>query len=144
MELGNKYIRPFLFAFSLAVLLLPKPVHGKDHPYLLFDASEISHLRSVAMTTHAEIWHAIKKFADDRLLKKPPSLTDAGNNKLIRYGNTIVPLAFAYVITGDPQYADLTKEWIFGACALPHWRQGKRDNYLAAAHLILGVSFGFD
>jgi hypothetical protein len=134
----------------MIILLQPTLSSAAVHPSLFFDASDVPALRATSITTHSEIWTTMKTYVDSQLGSEPLSeieVREYGSEMVYRnYGDRIIPFAFAYVITADPIYAELAKTWILGVCAYEHWglNEEKMDVDLSAAHLLKGVSIGYD
>src|SRR5690349_3697430 len=67
------------------------------HPRLFFDATGLETVRTQITTTHAEIWTAIKTYADWLLGTQPPAAipADATEEQVRAYGDILIPLAFS-------------------------------------------------
>jgi hypothetical protein len=141
---------------SLAVLLLVSgpllsdkeqryQVLPSEHPRLFFTADDVELLRERARSTHEDIWLAVKDYVDSQLGSIPPDNAPlVGSEEDFRsYGNQLIPFAFACVITDDPAYCDLTKDYLL---TYAHWSQwdepGRRD--LGLAHMLFGNAIAYD
>ena len=58
----------------------------------------------------------------------------------------LIPMAFAYVVTGDTKYADLTKTYLEGYLKWPTWGGSKSftERDLALACMIMGNAIAYD
>ena len=86
-----------------------------QHPRLFFASEDIPQLRQQATTTHAHIWQPIREFADAALVQAQHigqirqlscNNPDEGPNQ---FGDSLIPLAFSYIISGDLSYANAVK-----------------------------------
>jgi hypothetical protein len=132
---------------SLPRLVSSAPFAPADgsHPRLFFDASEIPALQAQAATTHQDIWTPIRDYAGSQLgTSPPPSAPPDGDLGTYRdYGNQLIPLAFACVISGDADYCDLARTYLLTYAAWEQWGENNwRD--LGHAHMLLGNAIAYD
>jgi hypothetical protein len=130
----------------IAIVILSIPVLATDnHPRLFFYENDIQTLRQEASTTHAEIWAAIKYYADNNLGSSCYTWTSSGGN-CGTAANMVFTHAFAYVITGDQKYFNKAKECLLvnsDASKWPQWdTDGTRDLYLS--DMLIKDSLAYD
>jgi uncharacterized repeat protein (TIGR01451 family) len=116
-----------------------------SHPRLFFYADDIPDLRNKANTSHQEIWEPILEYADSLLGTLPPSSAPFnGDEEAFRnFGNQLIPLAFACVITGDADYCELTKDYLLTYSSWELWDENNlRD--LGLAHMLMGNAIAYD
>jgi hypothetical protein len=119
------------------------------HPSIGLSSPDLPQLRAKATTSHQEIWLKIKAYADSQMGTVPPSESELPQvNSSIpwrNYGNRVIPFAFSYLITGDTSYSELAKAWILGMCEWSYWGpKFQNDGDIGAAHILYGVSIGYD
>jgi len=123
------------------------PAEHIQHPRLFFSASDIPALRQKAQTTHSEIWAPILAFAGSQVNSVPPSSAPCPDLDALRNsGNQLIAFAFAYVITGDRAYFDLTRRYMLADADWQDWGDegqcGNRD--LGFHHMLLGNAIAYD
>ncbi|MCJ7752593.1 MAG: DUF4962 domain-containing protein, partial [Armatimonadetes bacterium] len=119
-----------------------------EHPRLFFSRQDIPKLRAQAGTTHREIWEPIQKLVDERADSSPlPSAPDHRTLGDYREGaNQLLPFAFAYVITGEPRYFELTRRHLLTYAKWTHW--GDEDSVgghdLGFHHMLMFNAIAYD
>jgi hypothetical protein len=118
-----------------------------EHPRLFFTSEDIPQLQSLAQTTHKEIWEPILNFADSKIDTSPPASPTCPDLEFFRgYGNQMIAFAFAYVITEDSAYFELTRRHLLGFTEWDVWGDesdcGERD--LGFHHMLLGNTLAYD
>lgn len=109
--------------------------------YLLFNESDLSRLREQAQTTHQEIWLPIKTYVDGQLGSTPPSaLPEDGDDRT--FGNKLIPIAFACIITENIDYCHLARDYLLGYASWPKWEVlGTRD--LGHSQMLIGNAIAY-
>lgn len=136
-------------AMLAAVLVLaPVTLNAQDspaHPRLFFDANELQTLREQAATTHEPIWLAIQTYANSQLGTTPPSAPSAEATELDyrTHGDVLIPLAFSCAITEQPEYCDLSRDYLLAYVSWPQWDVTNRRD-LGLAHMLIGTSLAYD
>jgi hypothetical protein len=144
------YVMKFVLLTFLFVFILYKDcAKAQQHPSIGLSSSEIILLQDKAETTHKDIWEKILFFTDNHIGTLPPSeaeLPETNSSVLWRkLGESVVPFAFSYIITDDIIYSELTKDWILEMCEWSYWGpKSHGDGDLGAAHILYGVSIGYD
>jgi len=123
--------------------LLAMPV--QSHPRLFLDTSDLTALRASAETTHREIWVPIRDYVDSQLGTAPPQAAppDGDLNTYRGYGDQLIPLAFACVITGQSDYCDLAETYLLTYAAWDQWGEDDRRG-LGLAHMLQGNAVAYD
>jgi hypothetical protein len=115
------------------------------HPHLLFEATEISSLRTKAATTHKDIWDSVIEYTESELGTAPPAQApaDGGVSTYRYYGNKLIPFALACAIAEREDYCDLAKTYLLTYAS---WNQWGEDNNrdLGLAHMLLGNALAYD
>ncbi|MBN1202254.1 MAG: heparinase II/III family protein [Anaerolineae bacterium] len=115
------------------------------HPRLFFDESQIATLQAQAATTHQAIWTPIYEYAASLIGTVPPVATPVGADEstYVNYGNQIIPLAFACVISNEDKICDLAKTYLL---TFANWTQWNTDNLrgLGHAHMLSGSALAYD
>jgi len=116
------------------LFILSVPFCIAEHPRLFFYEEDIPELRAKAQGTHAEIWDAVKYYADNKLERDCYEWVSSGGN-CGASANMVFTLSFAYVISNEEQYLDKARECILvnaDPTKWPEWdSSGTRDLYLA-------------
>ncbi|MBN2583437.1 MAG: DUF4962 domain-containing protein [Planctomycetes bacterium] len=135
--------RTAAFASLLLAALAAAPVAGRaaaeeasDHPRLFFAASDVPRLREQARTTHARIAANIVRQAEAILAKPVPPYPEKPNYTAFTEPTELpIPVALAWVLTGEQKYLDRTREQLVSFARWPHWGNersvGQRDYALA-------------
>lgn len=124
-----------------------EPVPPGEHPRLFFTRRDIPTLRKWAHSTHRDIWAPILAFARDRLDSAPPPVPASGDLDAYRNaGNQMIAFAFAYVITDDRGYLDLTRRHLLAYIDWEDWGDegGYGDRDLGFHHMLLGNAIAYD
>ncbi len=108
----------------------------REHPRLFFSVGDVPRLREQARTTHARLATNILRQADAILAKPvPPYPEQVGYEAFTQPTELPIPVALAWVLTGERKYLDRTREMLVSFARWPHWgneRQvGQRDYALA-------------
>ena len=117
------------------------------HPRLFFSTQDIPRLRAQAASTHQEIWQPILAFAQSSLGSVPGPMPAEGDLESFRNaGNQLIAFAFAYLITGDRAYLDLTRRHLLAPVGWQYWGDdtGYGDRGLGFHHLLLGSAIAYD
>lgn len=115
------------------------------HPRLFFSQNDIATLQAQAATTHQEIWIPIRDYVDSQLGTVPPESVppDTDGETFVNYGNQVIALAFACVISEDASYCDLAKTYLLTYAGWEHWDEdGQRSR--GHAHMLLGSTIAYD
>ena len=92
------------------------------HPRLFFSQEDIPTLRHRAETTHKEIWRPILSYASSELGSSAPRMPNGGDLDGFRNaGNRVIATAFAYVVSGDKAYLDLTRRNLLAYSDWQYW-----------------------
>lgn len=118
-----------------------------QHPRIFFYTQDIPNLRIQAQTTHVDIWEPILEFANSKLdTSPPPSSTCPDLEEFRNAGNQMIAFAFAYVISDNETYLDLTRRYLLGYAQWEYWGDeggcGGRD--LSFHHMLLGNAIAYD
>lgn len=138
-----------LAAGAVVLLLSAATASAALHPSVLIAPADLPARLAETQTTHQEIWAKIAGYTESQLGTRPPlesELPDTDSPVPWKeYGSRLYPFAFASLISGDPRYADLVREWVLGMCEWTTWGpQVEAGGDLGAAHVLLGVSIGYD
>lgn len=122
----------------------PSQVSKLSHPRLLITEEKIPQLQSQAETTHKEIWDAILQFTVEDGVDAPSRApTDGGLSDYRNFGNQLVPVSFACVVTEQNRICDTAKELLLKYASWSQWgNEQERD--LALAHMMIGNAFAYD
>ncbi|MEZ4706056.1 MAG: heparinase II/III family protein [Caldilineaceae bacterium] len=115
------------------------------HPRLLFTDEDITRLRLQSASTHQEIWTPIQQFAaaDDGFSVPKEAPADGGLSEYRNFGNQLIPLAFACIITEEQSLCDGAKQMLLTYAAWTQWgNDGERD--LGLAHMMIGNALAYD
>ncbi|MCB0084208.1 MAG: heparinase II/III family protein [Caldilineaceae bacterium] len=115
------------------------------HPRLLFTAADIAQLQRESVSTHQEIWSAIEQFAtDDDALSVPAAApVDGGLSTYRNFGNQLIPLAFACIISETQDVCEAAKQMLLTYAEWDQWgNDGQRD--LGLAHMMIGNALAYD
>lgn len=135
---------------SVAALLLTvamstgaTPIEAlKDvHPRLLLDAARVQALRARLETTHRFLWERYRADLPHMIAvsKRHAPLDDA------RYDGDLVPeLAFAWLMTGDPELLEVARAQLLRLTSGEAWDANEDLVYLVPGHYLLGVGLGYD
>lgn len=132
-----------------AVCLLFSPTAWADHPSVLVSSDDIPALQGKAATSHDAIWRKIVDYTESQIGTRPPTeqglpQTDS-SVPWKEYGSRVYPFAFSSLLTRDPRYAELVREWILGMCRWSYWGPlAEQNSDLGAAHVLLAVAIGYD
>jgi hypothetical protein len=98
------------------------PTSAAQHPRLFFSGQDVLPLRQAGRTTHAEIRQPILEYATSLLGSPPPAYpAQADYSAFTNAANRLIPLAFAYTVTGDERFSDLTREHLLAYAAWEYW-----------------------
>ncbi len=139
-------LRITIAATLLFLLNLLSVIHA-DHPCLFFSKSDIPALQQKAQTSHSEIWKPIIDYAEKLIGTTPAEYPSSPGYSAFRDGgNMLIPMALAYVITGDTKYADITKIYLEGYLKWPTWGGSSsfEERDLALAFMIMGNTIAYD
>lgn len=131
-----------LAAMVLATALtacLARSVRAQEktaHPRLFFARADVARLRLQARTTHARIADNIVRRADSILRSPvPPYPEEVSYSAFTEPTGLPIPVAMAWVLTGERKYLDRTREYLTSFARWPHWgnerKVGQRDYALA-------------
>ncbi|MCB0091408.1 MAG: hypothetical protein KDE54_26135, partial [Caldilineaceae bacterium] len=115
------------------------------HPRLLFTAADIAQLQRESVSTHQEIWSAIEQFAtdDDALSVSAEAPVDGGLSTYRNFGNQLIPLAFACIISETQDVCAAAKQMLLTYANWSQWgNDGQRD--LGLAHMMIGNALAYD
>ncbi len=118
-----------------------------SHPRLLFGPADVQLLRERAQTTHSSIYAPILAFAQGRISSTPPSTSKCPDLESFRNaGNQLIAFAFVYVISNDPAYLDLTRNYLLAYAHWQYWGDEVAcgDVRLGFAHMVFGNAIAFD
>ncbi len=118
---------------------------AENHPRLFLNPDDVALLQIKATTTHQEIWTPIKEYVDLQLGTSPPSTPPLdGDLETYRdYGNQLIPLAFACIVTAKTNYCDLAKTYLLTYATWNQWGEyNERD--LGHAHMLIGNAIAYD
>lgn len=124
------------------------PVGAAEHPRILFSEEDIRELRRRAQTTHREIAAPIMEFAEKSVGATPPlAAPDVPDLNTYRaQANQLLAFAFAYVLTGNERYLELTRRHLLAHAEWSHWGDegmvGGRD--LGFHHLLQSHAIAYD
>jgi hypothetical protein len=133
-----------LFFFIIGMFYIT--IHA-EHPRLFFSDSQIQQLRIKAQTTHAEIVQPVLTYAKSLIGSKPPDYPATPDENAFKLSGTmLIPMAFAYIITGDTAYAALVRTYLLAYNTWPTWGGGisfeERD--LSLAFMMTGYAVAYD
>jgi hypothetical protein len=139
----------WLIRVAAVCLLFNPTVWAADHPSILVSSADITALQVKAATSHDAIWRKIVDYTERQIGTLPPTeqgLPRTGSSvRWKEYGSRVYPFAFSYLLTRDPRYGGLVRDWILGMCAWSYWGPLAHANGdLGAAHVLLAVSIGYD
>ena len=135
---------------SMAALLLAvavstgaTPIESlKDvHPRLLLDAARVQALRASLETTHRFLWERYRADLPRMIAvsKRLAPLDDA------RYDGDLVPeLAFAWLMTGDPELLEVARAQLLRLTSGEAWDANEDLVYLVPGHYLFGAALGYD
>ncbi len=135
-----------LLVFAAGVLL-HQTAAAQEHPRMFFTGDEIATLRNQALTTHQDIAQPVLDYADSQIGTTPLASYSGTDLDVYRdAGNQMIPFAFAYVITGDPKYLTLTRDYLVGYAGWEHWGdEGGLDRCLLGHnHMLMGNCLAYD
>lgn len=117
-----------------------------SRPRLFLTLERINLLKSRinSQEPYTNFWVKIKGWADSYSREIPPSQSEFAEmweSSLRQYGDKLPYIALAYLFTEDKKYLDGARIWMDALSSYPHWG---RDNGLAAAHILLGMSIAYD
>ncbi len=148
----NRLLLSFLLS-ALTLFLLACAANRADvaaaqateHPRLFFRAADLPTLRERARTTHRAIWQPIVDYADTQLGTSPPAAAPSqGDLDTYRnYGNQLVALAFACVITDDESHCNVAKGHLLTYATWEQWGESRHRD-LGHAHMLLGNTLAYD
>jgi hypothetical protein len=123
------------------------PTTASQHPRLFFSGQDLLGLRGAGRTTHAEIRQPILKYATSLLGSSPPAYPGQADYGAFREAaNRLIPLAFAYTVTGDERFSDLTHEYLLEYATWEYWsgdgELGDRD--LTLSYMLQGNALAYD
>lgn len=119
-----------------------------EHPRFFFSSDDIPRLRAQAQTTHREIWQSILEAAQSSV-DASPAATAPDRPNLDKYrtaANELLPFAFAYVITGDQRYFELTRRHLLTYAQWTHWGdEGEVGGHdLGFHHMLMFNAIAYD
>jgi hypothetical protein len=123
------------------------PTAASQHPRLFFSGQDVLALQEAGRTTHAEIRQPILEYAIGLLDSPPPTYPgQADYSAFTNAANRLIPLAFAYAVTGDERFSDLTREHLLAYAAWEYWggdsELGDRD--LTLSFMLKGNALAYD
>lgn len=125
-----------------------KPELARKHPRLFFTAEQIPDIRRRCQTTHQSFFETLMSGAASYLKQMPPEKSaDCSNDQDMQQWAwwRLGVLSFAYVATGERQYSEKAKEWLFTFCSYPDWGAGGSKNQsMGTANMISGVACAYD
>jgi hypothetical protein len=115
-----------------------------SHPRLFFDATMRQQLRANAAGSHGAIWAPIYAYVQETKDELPPvTASDEGLSTYRNFGNRLIAVAFACVISEEPALCTLAKEHLRIYAGWTQWgEEGARD--LGLAHMLLGNALAYD
>jgi len=129
----------------------PLPLRAEvaaEHPRLFFTADDIPAIRARCDTTHRKFFDAQLEMGNSYVgLMPPENEADCSDDQTMQQWAwwRLSTLAFTYVVTGEPRYAEKARDWMLIFCSYEHWgRGGDRDQSMGAANMITGVSCAYD
>jgi hypothetical protein len=133
-----------LFSETVSVL----PTDALPHPRLFFHGQDVLALREAGRTTHAEIRQPILKYAASLLGSPPPTYPgQADYDGFTEAADRLIPIAFAYVATGDERFSDLTREYLLEYATNWEYWGGDRtlgDRDLTLSFMLQGNALAYD
>jgi hypothetical protein len=116
------------------------------HPRMFFDYNDTARLRQQSKSTHKDIWTPILQKANSLAAAGVPSFPAPQESLFQAIGNNIYTTAFAYIITGDKKYLNITKSSLL---AMASWQYWSGDNqYLirdfGLQYMIRGNALAYD
>lgn len=124
----------------------PSPIGDEPgHPRLFFDSAGLSQLREDAAASHQQLWQASKGYVDSQLGTTPPETAPLNGTEddFRNFGDQLIPLAFACVITDEAQYCDLAKTYLLTYANWLQWDEIDRRD-IGLAHMLVGNALGYD
>jgi hypothetical protein len=123
------------------------PTTAPQHPRLFFFGQNLLGLREAGRTTHAEIRQPILEYATSLLGSPSPAYPGQADYGAFREAaNRLIPLAFAYAVTGDERFSDLTRDYLLEYATWEYWggdsALGDRD--LTLSFMLQGYALAYD
>lgn len=121
-----------------------QPTVPMSHPRLFFDAALRQQLRANAAGSHGAIWTPIYAYVQETATELPPvTAPDEGVSAYRNFGNRLIAVAFACVISEEAAICALAKEHLRRYAGWRQWgEEGARD--LGLAHMLLGNALAYD
>ncbi|MBN1887389.1 MAG: DUF4962 domain-containing protein [Thermoflexales bacterium] len=132
---------------ALTGTLSVTPTTAPQHPRLFFSGREMLDLRQAGRTTHSEIGQPILEYATSLLGSPPPTYPGQANYSAFNdAADRLIPLAFAYAVTGDERFSDLTRQYLLEYATWEYWggdiALGDRD--LTLSFMLDGNALAYD
>ncbi|HUG11714.1 MAG TPA: hypothetical protein VMM36_11900 [Opitutaceae bacterium] len=130
-----------LLPLARAASVEPGSEPDSRHPFLFFSAADIPEIRArMELPAFADRRALLFSYVD-KLLGEPPS-----DIVRVNHGNCVL-LAFAYIVSGDPRYAERAIAEALASAAVPEWGSGfhfNRGADLRTSERSLGLAVVYD
>jgi uncharacterized repeat protein (TIGR01451 family) len=139
--------RTLLFGILLGIFTITDDITSQPlpHPRIFFNDGDIPALISRATTSHFEIWDPIDRYVNAQLGNLPPAVAPInGSQDFYRDSGLILPpIALACVISQDPAYCNLGRDYLLTYAGWSQW--GEQDSRsLGFAHMVMGNAIAYD
>ncbi|MFV0468812.1 MAG: heparinase II/III family protein [Dysgonomonas sp.] len=146
----TKYITRISILLCFSILFFLPTNAAKKDPSLFVNKQQLENIKVAIKGTHRRLWYDFQSNADAMLKRTPPKYrADIGEQLWQRsVGETISNLAFAGLVSENPEYFRVAAEWAKAACNYPTWgldRNGNDVDYgLPYGHQLLGLAMLYD
>lgn len=142
--------RIFIYSLLVCLFALQIPQHSEaaiitEPPRLFFGAEDVALLRARAATSHNDIWTAVEGYVAFQMAQPIPSSAppNGGLDDYRNYGNMLIPLAFACVVSDDAPTCDYATDALVTIAGWQQWGEYGQVG-LGQAHLVLGSAVAYD
>lgn len=137
---GNTNTTTFILIVLLT--LFSCNLFAQEHPRMYFSKGELENVQTRGNSSHKALKDQIVGYVEKELGSSPAPSRNQSTLRL--YGSKVYTFAFAYILTGDSRYAELTKDYLLTFASWEYWDTQPDTRDLALSAMLIGNALAYD